>query len=165
MLPNKKKEMKKFDIEKLNQINFMKLKLNKEHKIKFKSQLLGFGWTHNFNKDGAWTEGQDSYLNFKSPETESNKELLLSIRPYQSNNNKNFELEIFLNDNLIKKVNFYGNKKLQVIRIPIKKNISNKNYVLNFKLSNLISPYDKFESPDARKLGILLKSLQIKEVL
>lgn len=165
MLPNKKKEMKKFDIEKLNQIKFTKLELNKVHKIKFKSQLLGFGWTHNFNKDGAWTEGQDSYLNFKSPGTENNKELILNIRPYQSNDNKNFELEIFLNDNLIKKVNFHDNKKKQVIRIPIKKNINNKNYVLNFKLNNLISPYDNFESPDARKLGMLLKSLQIKEVL
>ena len=35
--------------------------------------------------------------------------------------------------------------------------------MINFRLSGLISPFEKLESPDARKLGLLLKSFKIVE--
>ena len=42
------------------------------------------------------------------------------------------------------------------------KEIKEENVVV-FKFDNLSSPLDVFESPDARKLGILLKSVKIIE--
>ena len=47
--------------------------------------------------------------------------------------------------------------------IPIKYSLNNKNkFIINFEFDGLVSPYDLFESPDARKLGILLNSIILK---
>ena len=35
--------------------------------------------------------------------------------------------------------------------------------MINFRLKNLVSPFEKLESPDARKLGLLLKASQLKK--
>ena len=37
----------------------------------------------------------------------------------------------------------------------------NNEIKIDFKFKNLISPYEAFESPDSRKLGILLKNIKI----
>ena len=36
-------------------------------------------------------------------------------------------------------------------------------FLVHFKFNGLISPYQVFESPDARKLGILINSIILKE--
>ena len=43
------------------------------------------------------------------------------------------------------------------------KDIKDNDIIIKFNFEGLRSPYDNFESPDARKLGILLKSFTIEE--
>ena len=77
---------------------------------------------------------------------------------------EDFELEIYLNNELMKKINLYKNKRLKKVNIKLDNKFNDKDIEINFRFKNLISPYDIFESPDARKLGILLNSLLIKEL-
>ena len=89
--------------------------------------------------------------------------LHLNFTPYDSNLNKDFSLEILANDKLIKKVNFENNKKPQNMIVELEKILLNEELIIHFRFSGLISPYDIFESPDARKLGILLNSFELRE--
>ena len=53
-------------------------------------------------------------------------------------------------------------KKIEII-INEQKNTNNEVKV-DFKFKNLISPYEALESPDSRKLGILLESIKIMPI-
>lgn len=164
MLPNKKAEMKPFEIQKLKELSSSKIYINQEYNINFRDRILGFGWSHNFNKKGAWTDGENSYLYLKTPISRKNLNLIFEIKPYESNMKEDFELEIYLNNELTKKINLYKNKKLQKINLKLSNELNGKDIEVNFKLNNIISPYDIFESPDSRKLGVLLNSVLIKEL-
>jgi len=51
------------------------------------------------------------------------------------------------------------------LQLIIKKDSKQSNEIkIDFKFKNLISPYEVLESPDSRKLGILLKTLKISEI-
>ena len=39
--------------------------------------------------------------------------------------------------------------------------IVNNEFKIDFKFKNLVSPYEVLESPDSRKLGILVKNIKI----
>ncbi|MAH54233.1 MAG: hypothetical protein CMI68_04845 [Candidatus Pelagibacter sp.] len=57
------------------------------------------------------------------------------------------------------------NQKEESIKILIKENYSQNNEVkVDFHFKNLISPLDALESPDSRKLGILVKHIRIKHI-
>ena len=88
--------------------------------------------------------------------------LIIDFETYNSNMKENFELEIYLNNELMEKINLYKNKGLKV-NTKLDDKFNDKDIEINFRFKNLISPYDIFESPDARKLGIL-NSLLIKEL-
>ena len=48
------------------------------------------------------------------------------------------------------------------MELKLKKNVTNR-YKIDFKFLNpLISPLEALKSPDARKLGLLIKSLKVK---
>lgn len=162
MLPNKRGEMSDDDILKLRKINFEKLSFKKKYKTKFKDNFLGFGWTHNFGKQGVWTEGENAFILFQTPKVEEVKKMTFEIEPYKSNQNKNFQLQIFLNEKLQKTILLNTKKNTYLIEVPLKKNDINIDNVINFRLSGLIAPIDIFESPDARKLGVLLKSFKFE---
>ena len=49
------------------------------------------------------------------------------------------------------------------IIFDINKNELKDENIIMFKFENLISPLDIFESPDGRKLGILLKDMIVEE--
>ena len=164
MLPNKKTDMKSEEIQKLNKLNYSKIDLNKKYNIKFKDKILGFGWSHNFNDKGSWSEGENSFLYFKTPISKKNLNLIFDFESYNSNVKEDFELEIYLNNELMKKINLYKNKRLKKVNIKLDNKFSDEDIEINFRFKNLISPYDIFESPDARKLGILLNSILIKEL-
>jgi hypothetical protein len=81
---------------------------------------------------------------------------------YLGNNNDNFALKIFANKNLVKELNFNKNRKINEISLNLEKNYLKSNILeLHFKFTGLISPFENFESPDTRKLGILLKNFEV----
>ena len=63
---------------------------------------------------------------------------------------------------LKKEINLNKNKNDINISFDIDVEEINKENIITFKFFNLASPYDILESPDARKLGILLKSFEVK---
>ena len=70
-----------------------------------------------------------------------------------------FEFEIYINDSFYKKVKLFDNKKFEIL---LKKEfINNGEIVMGFKFKDLSSPYELMESPDARKLGILIKQIKL----
>ena len=53
-----------------------------------------------------------------------------------------------------------NNKKLEIL---IKReNINDNQVIIDFKFKNPTSPYEVLESPDARKLGILINNIELK---
>jgi hypothetical protein len=55
-------------------------------------------------------------------------------------------------------------KKNDTLEFKIDQNEINSETVINFKFEGLISPYDRMISPDARKLGILIKNFAVNEL-
>ena len=50
----------------------------------------------------------------------------------------------------------------ETLKIFIKEELIENNEVkIDFKFKNLVSPYEVLESPDSRKLGILVKSIKL----
>ena len=162
MLPDKKSIMSERDINNLNKINTETVVLNKKYELMFKKNFQGFGWTHNFGEKGIWTEGDRSFLLLKLPNSKEKIDVILNIQPYISNKKKNQSLEILINNNLKKQINFFDNKESQKVKFVISPETTKKDIIIEFKNEGLISPYDIFESPDARKLGILLQSIEFK---
>ena len=162
ILPEKKELMTKSDIKKLEKINFDKINLNKKYNLNFKDNFLGFGWTHNFGNKGVWSEGENAFLFFElSENNKKDYELEISYSSYLKNKKENYDLSIYLNNIFYKKIKIIDH---DVIKIPIKYSFNNKNkFMINFEFDGLVSPYDLFESPDARKLGILLNSIILKD--
>ena len=116
-----------------------------------------------FSSKGVWSEGEFAFILFNIDDVKAkNKKIYLKIKPYFNNNNNNFELIIYFNKNQKKIVKLSENKNFQVIDFEITKNELTDNNVIKFKFNNLISPYDILQSPDARKLGLLLESIIIK---
>ena len=120
------------------------------YKNSFKNKFQGFGWTHNFGKEGSWTEGSNAFLLFKIPKLEKYYEFIFDVETFSSNTNKNFKLEILIDDQLIKTL-YLNNKKIEKINFNLDKKYNNKEIMINFRLKNLVSPFEKLESPDARK--------------
>jgi len=167
MLPNQKKMMSKEDIKRINQLKFNSIKVDKTYQIKFneKNSFLGFGWSHNFSDDGVWSEGNTSTLILNLEKfKEKQYKFVAEIEKYLVNNNKNYQIEIFINKKLIKKINLNDPKNYQNLEFVIEnKNIQNL-IIIDFKFKGLISPYDRMINPDARKLGILLKNFYMSEL-
>ena len=163
VLPGKKVEMSSNDIENISKIKFDIIKINKKYEFHFneREKLLGVGWSHNFGKPGVWSEGNVSFLLFSLQEVNS-ATLSLNFLPYKSNKNSNFKTKIYFNNILKKTINLNDFDNNQDVVFDLKKNEINNENILMFKFEDLISPFDIFESPDARKLGILLKSVAIK---
>ncbi len=161
ILPGKKSLMNKNDIIKLKEINYDIIELNKKHDLKFKDKFLGFGWSHNFEKNGVWSEGNNSYFLFKvKAKTQKDLELELFLSPYEKNKNSNYFVEIFINNEFKKKIIL--NKKTRK-KILFENNENKEDFLVHFKFNGLISPFQVFESPDERKLGVLVNSIILRE--
>ena len=101
-------------------------------------------------------------LLLKIPKSNNNLKLKLDFDKYKNNKNENYLTKIYINNKMIKTINI---QKENDIEINLKKENINKEMILKFEFENVISPWEIFESPDARKLGILLKSLSLKEII
>ena len=82
----------------------------------------------------------------------------------QENNPINFSINV---DNLfIKKFSLRNINELNDNSIEIKlkkKTIKNDAHYIKFNIDNPVTPLDLFQSPDARKLGILVESIEISD--
>ena len=164
-LPNKKSDMSKNDIELFSRIKFDELKLNQKYNFTFSNRddLLGVGWSHNNYGEGVWSEGNMSFILFGLEEINNDVlNIKLKFKPYESNKKDNFIMKIFFNNILKEDVNLSSLKNENELSLNIEKNELEKENIIMFKFENLISPLEIFESPDARKLGILLKSILLE---
>ena len=84
------------------------------------------------------------------------------LSKYKSNKNKNFRVQIFLNNELKQEINLNKYENNDNVILNLQQNELNSENILMFKFYDLISPLDIFESPDARKLGILLKTMSLE---
>ena len=147
--------------------NFKKINLNYNYKFnnESKDNFLGLGWSYNNIKSGIWSDGYISSLLFNIDNI--NKDLVFEINcdPYLNNKHKYQDIEIYYNNILVKKINFeFGKTNNNLIKFELRKElITNSNIELRFKFKNPGSPSDYLESPDSKKLGILLKNISVKE--
>ena len=156
-----KKELDKYGPLVLSEKNKMTFRFNDEQAVH------GFGWSHNFNSSspGIWTEGGVSTLIFKSNKKIS-KDYLIKIKlgSLITEKDKPINFSINVNDLFIKKLSLRNVNELNEssIELKLKKELITDNiHYIKFKIDNPISPLELFQSPDARKLGLLVESIEI----
>tara|TARA_B100000029_G_scaffold512920_1_gene610904 strand:+ start:361 stop:2493 length:2133 start_codon:yes stop_codon:yes gene_type:complete len=164
VFPQKKDEMNEKDIIEYKNIDYPLIKLNNKiipTQNKY-DQYFGIGWTHNFSNPGFWSEGYVSTLLFKIEANQNDNFLLeLAIEPSKINLKK-LNFNVFINGTLYKKYDSGENYDFSKLFINLEKDINNT-YKIDFKFSNLDSALDLLESPDARKLGFLVKEIKVKK--
>ena len=163
MVLNEKELMNKNDKKEFNDLKFKLLEMgeNKNFNIKDKDSYYGIGWSHNFGKLGIWSEGKISTLLFKVNNIDNDLQLEINCLPYINKINNNMEFDVYVNDTFNKTIKL-SNKNEELLKLKIKKDLIKSNeIVIDFKFKNLISPFEVLESPDARKLGILVKNIKI----
>ena len=165
LMTSLKDELKKQ--KKLQISNFKKINLNYNYTFNHDANdnFLGLGWSYNNIKSGIWSDGYISSLLFNIDNINRDLVFEINCEPYLNNKHKNLDLEIYYNDILVKKINFkFGKMNGNLIKFELKKElITNNNIELRFKFKNPGSPSDYRESPDSKKLGILLKNISVKE--
>ena len=164
MVINEKERMNDNDKEIFNEIKLKSLVINKKRNLNFKDadSYYGFGWSHNMGKPGIWSEGPISTLLFRTEENYGDIKLEIFCRPYITKKNSSFEFDIYVNNSLNKNIKLTNNNQDEKIEILIKeKLIKNNEIKIDFNFKNLVSPDEVLESPDSRKLGILMKNIKI----
>ena len=168
MLKNNKSAMKDLDVISFNKIKPKLLKINNIKKIYFedKSNYYGFGWSHNLGKLGIWSDGPTATLLFSLNKSYENLDLIIGCNPYLNKKKNKLEIKIFINDIYVKdhvfdiKTPELNNK----ILIPLDEMlIKNKEIKIDFIIKDPISPYEILESPDSRKLGFLVKNIELRQ--
>ena len=135
------------------------------HEWKDPDSYYGFGWSHNLGKPGIWSEGPISTLVFRTEENYGDLKLEISCRPYITKKNSTTEFDIYVNNSLNKNMKLTNKDQDETFEILIKEQfIENNEIKIDFNFKNLISPYEVLESPDARKLGILVKNIRLNPI-
>ena len=164
MVMNEKERMNDNDKKIFNAVKPKLLAINEKKNLNFedKDSYYGFGWSHNLGKSGIWSEGPMSTLLFRTEENYRNLKLEIFCRPYITKKNSIIEFDIYVNDSLNKNMKLTNNNQDEKIEILIdEKLIENNEIKIDFNFKNLVSPYEVLESPDSRKLGILMKNIKI----
>ena len=164
MVMNEKERMNDNDKKIFNAVKPKLLAINEKKNLNFddKDSYYGFGWSHNLGKPGLWSEGPMSTLLFRTKENYGNLKLEISCRPYITKKNNILEFDIYVNDSLNKNMKLTNNNQDEKIEILInEKLIENNEIKIDFNFKNLVSPYEVLESPDSRKLGILVKNIKL----
>jgi len=169
VIPDKKNEMTYSDKKELSKYD--PLTLTEKNKMIFKFQdekaVYGLGWTHNFHSPnpGIWTEGNISTLLFKfNNKINDNYIIKIKLGSLISKKNKPINFSIYINDLFIKKLSLKSINELEKNSIELrlkKEQINEDTYYIKFKIDNPVSPIELFESPDARKLGLLVENIEI----
>jgi hypothetical protein len=132
-----------------------------------KNSIHGFGWTHNnaSSQKGLWTEGNISNLLFKL-DNMNNDELIIKIKLNSIITKKNIPLNftIKINDDFSKKFNLRNVNELKENSIFINLDeiiFDEKIVYIRFLIDNPVTKLELLKSPDARKLGILVESIEL----
>ena len=166
MTKNDKSLMNNEDKKALNKIRAKLLKVNEKEILNFedKDNFYGFGWSHNFKKIGIWSEGYMSTLFFRTEKKYEDLILEIVCEPYITKKNNILEFDIFINGMTNKNVKLSDRKDTKLEILIKKDTIINNEVKIDFEFKNPISPFEVLESPDSRKLGILVKSIMIKSI-
>ena len=171
MVPGLKNEMSEKDIEKFENIGFSKLNLNEKKILNFKdnNSVFGLGWSHNMGSDGIWSEGNMSTILFNFNNYNKKKYIVkIKVRSISTKKNESLNFQIFFNNKIKKRYSLKNIDELNnhLITFEVKEGkLSNGNHLINFLINNPISPLEKYQSPDGRKLGILLESIELAEII
>ena len=168
ILKNKKNLMNNSDLASFKKIKSNLLYLNKKEKLYFigEKKYLGFGWSHNFNNQGIWSDGKFSTLLFTLKKSSKNKILEIECEPYLTKKNQTLDIDIYVNEKFNQNIKFNKNNNIknETIKILIDNKFIKNDVKIDFDIKNPISPLEVLQSPDSRKLGILLKTLHLKEI-
>ena len=169
MTDGQKNLMTQNDKYELNNTLLQKINFDKKVEIiNEKEKFLGLGWSHNFDNNGAWSEGKRSDLIFNLVDTKNEVYFEFEAAPFLNKKNKKLEFEIFVNGNFNNNITFnYENNMENKKKVKFKIKSKNlKKDVLNveFKNKNPVSPLELLLSQDSRSLvfySIILKFLKI----
>ena len=177
-IKNEKNLMNSYDLAHFKKIKPNLLEINKKKKLYFTDNVtlgywnkkqenyFGFGWSHNFRKQGAWSDGNLATLLFTLDKNLNNKVLEIECEPYITKKNKTLDMDIYINGKFNKTINFnyISNSKKEKISILLESESINNEVKIDFIIKNPASPLELLQSPDSRKLGILVKNLELKEI-
>ena len=158
------------DQKEFNKIQPKILEISKSEDLNFrnKDSFFGLGWSHNLSDDGIWSEGPSSSLLFATEKDYKSIKIEILCEPYITKKNTNINFDIYVNNLFYKnmeykfKENTLKNEKIEII---LDKNfIKNNEILVDFNFINPVSPLEILDSPDSRKLGILLKKIRISEI-
>jgi len=164
MTMDEKEHISKSDKNIFNNIRPKILEINEVKNLNFKDKdnYYGFGWSHNLSEGGIWSEGQKSTLLFRTEKSYEALTIEIFCKPYVTEKNEILEFDIYINNFLNKTVKLKNEDKIEIL---VEKKFMNKNEIkIDFDFKNSISPYEVFESPDSRKLGILAKNIKISPI-
>ncbi len=167
LIPNYKNKMNENDRNEFNKIGFIEIFPEKEKKLNLHDEesVIGLGWTHNLNSSGIWTEGKEANMIFKFKNYEfKNYTLQFKIKSVMTNNNDKLNIQVRVNDELVKKLFFdrFSNQDNIFINIILKKeDLKRELHKIDFLIKNPVSPVSLLESADGRDLGILFESIKI----
>ena len=103
-----------------------------------------------------------STLFFRTDKNYGDLKLEILCQPYITKKNNISELDIYVNNTFNQNLKLTKNNQDEKIEILInEKLIKNNEIKIDFNFKNLVSPYEVLESPDSRKLGILIKNIKI----
>ena len=171
MVPGLKNEMSKKDIERFENIRFSKLNLNEKKILNFKdnNSVFGLGWSHNMGSDGIWSEGNMSTILFNFNNYNKKKYAVkIKVRSISTKKNESLNFQIFFNSKIKKRYSLKHIDELNNHLITFEVDgikLSSNNHLINFLINNPVSPLEKYQSPDGRKLGILLESIELAEII
>tara|TARA_B100000795_G_C22789124_1_gene436058 strand:+ start:208 stop:2352 length:2145 start_codon:yes stop_codon:yes gene_type:complete len=173
LLPNKAHLMSDKDIFALSSLKVKKIKLNEKlifnEKInQVTSEVLGLGWSYDHSTNGIWSDGKRSSIMLDTQNLiKKSYNLEIGITPNLLKDNQKINLSISGDGIESKKLLFKKSDKVQTDKIKIKfkkKNLINRRFlIINFDIEGAVSAIDIRKSPDARKLGIKLNDLIVKD--
>ena len=167
MVANEKDKMSENDKKLFSEVKLKLLNIDKTNNFYFneKDNYYGFGWSHNFDKLGIWSEGRQSTLLFKTDQNQQGLKLKIICKPYITKKNKFLEFDVYINDSINKNIKLSeSNQDIEFEILINSELIKDGEIKLDFKFKNLLSPYEVLESPDSRKLGILLKNISVNSI-
>ena len=162
-------QMTDYDVNQLEKYKPIIVTTNKKAYLDFKDEnsLHGLGWTHNFpsTTKGAWTEGNVSNLIFKLGKDINDSFIIkIKLNSIITKKDKPINFNIDVNNIFIKEFNIKSIEELKEESIFININrsdIKDDIVYIKFKIDNPVTKFELLESPDARKLGVLVESLEI----
>ena len=169
LLPNSKKNIKKIDSNKLTNLEYLEIELNKNYQLQLNSNrgMLGLGWSHanygrTLNNEGVWSEGYLSSLLFRIKKDTKINSIKMNIKKIINFQNKPLVFDIFINNNFFKTVNLKETSDLNLTLRTDNFDFGDTINVIDFKIRNPVTPISILESVDGRLLGFLIKNIEFQ---